>query len=196
MTIDSLSLGRDDTTPDQLSALDALRLAAQPWHRWGPVQMLSRSSPEYVYLDALVRHAHGLMCALSAAWRERDELAADLRSALAIIDAKREAPDSGVADLREQVEMLQRGRASDAAMRAELWRVLKLVQAEAARLRSMLNRAHHSLAEGFVGGEWAASVPEEVCYAAAREHDEAVELIAEIRRELGLDAPAKAPSQE
>jgi hypothetical protein len=63
--------------------------------------------------------------------------------------------------------------------------------AEVERLRSLLRRACFSLQEGFSGGEWSALIPEEINYAAAREHDEALELLAEIRVAVGWDKPKK-----
>ena len=52
------------------------------------------------------------------------------------------------------------------------------------RLRSLLARAHHSLVEGFHGGEWAATVPDEVTLAAAKEQELALALVREIRDAL------------
>lgn len=65
----------------------------------------------------------------------------------------------------------------------------ELKNARELRLRSLLLRAHNSLCEGFVGGEWANSVPYRICAAASLEHFIAENLINEIRQELELDAP-------
>ena len=64
-----------------------------------------------------------------------------------------------------------------------------LKNARELRLRSLLLRAHNSLCEGFVGGEWANYVPDRICAAASLEHFNAENLINEIRKELELDAP-------
>ena len=53
------------------------------------------------------------------------------------------------------------------------------------RLCSLLARAHHALLDGFHGGEWAATVPDEVTLAAAKEQDQALALVTEIRAALG-----------
>ena len=53
------------------------------------------------------------------------------------------------------------------------------------RLESILARAHHALANGYIGGEWANLVPDPISYAASKEHDEALEAIDLIREELG-----------
>lgn len=49
----------------------------------------------------------------------------------------------------------------------------------------LLARAAFAIHEGFVGGEWAACVPENIPYAAAREQDEAVNTLRDIRLALG-----------
>jgi hypothetical protein len=63
----------------------------------------------------------------------------------------------------------------------------ELKNASELRLRSLLLRAHNSLCEGFIGGEWANSVPDRICAAASKEHFEAENLINEIHKELALD---------
>lgn len=55
------------------------------------------------------------------------------------------------------------------------------------RLRSLLARAHHALLDGFHGGEWAATVPDEVTLAAAKEQELALALVREIRDALGWE---------
>jgi hypothetical protein len=55
------------------------------------------------------------------------------------------------------------------------------------RLRSLLARAHHSLIEGYEGGEWSWYVPDEVTMAAAKEQSQAIDVVSEIRRELGWE---------
>ena len=56
------------------------------------------------------------------------------------------------------------------------------------RLRSLLARAHHALLDGFYGGEWGWYVPDEVTLAAAKEQDQALALVDEIRAALGWPA--------
>ena len=52
----------------------------------------------------------------------------------------------------------------------------------------LLRLAASVIHNGFVGGEWAASMPEEISYAAAREHGEAMAVLRAIR---ALDPPGK-----
>lgn len=59
---------------------------------------------------------------------------------------------------------------------------------EIAKLRKLLERAHHALLDGFHGGEWGWYVPNEVTLAAAKEQHAALELVAEIRTALGWPA--------
>ena len=57
-----------------------------------------------------------------------------------------------------------------------------------AQLLALLTRAHHALLDGYMGGEWGWYVPNEVTLAAAKEQDQALALVAEIRTALGWPA--------
>lgn len=57
-----------------------------------------------------------------------------------------------------------------------------------AKLLELLARAHHALLDGYMGGEWGWYVPDEVTLAAAKEQDQALALVAEIRKALGWPA--------
>ena len=71
------------------------------------------------------------------------------------------------------------------SLEAEISQKVRSLVEENQKLRSLLLRGVSAVSDGFVGGEWAALVPETVPLAAAKELDEATEWLSDARAKLG-----------